>query len=104
MKYVDELYPSLVPHSGQNLAPLVSAPQFGHLVGACSIFVPQLGQNLAPCVSVPQLGHSVAVGWVIGEPHSGQNLVPGAAKVPSFGQRAIWVVALLAASIALPTF
>ncbi len=97
-------YPSFVPHSGQNLAPLVSAPQFGHFAGACSIFVPQFGQNLAPCVSVPQFGHKAATGWVIGVPHSGQNFVPGAARVPSLGHCAIWVVALPAASTALPTF
>jgi hypothetical protein len=76
---------SFVPHSGQNLAPLVSAPQLGQCAGACSIFAPQFGQNLAPCVSVPHFGHNTAVGWVIGVPHSGQNLVPGAARVPSFG-------------------
>src|SRR4030066_324117 len=58
------IYPSFVPHSGQNLAPLFSAPQLGQCVGACSIFVPQFGQNLAPCVSVPHLGHKAAPGWV----------------------------------------
>ena len=43
-------YINLVPHSGQNLAPLVSAPQLGQCVtaGATSIFVPQFGQNFAP--------------------------------------------------------
>src|SRR4030042_6391981 len=99
------VYPSLVPHSGQNLAPLVSAPQFGQFAGASSIFVPQFGENLAPWVSVPQFGHRAATGWVIGVPHSGQNFVPGAARVPSLGHFAIWVVAPeAAASTALPTF
>src|SRR4030042_3795626 len=98
------VYPSFVPHSGQNLAPLVSAPQFGQFAGACAIVVPQFGQNLAPWVSVPHFGHSAATGWVIGDPHSGQNFVPGAARVPSTGHFAIWVVAPVAAAYtALPT-
>src|SRR4030042_5126862 len=97
-------YESFVPHSGQNLAPLVSAPQFGHFVGACSILLPQFGQNLAPWVSAPHFGHRAATGWVMGVPHSGQNFVPGAARVPSFGHCAISLVALPADSTALPTF
>jgi hypothetical protein len=40
----------LVPHSGQNFAPLVSAPQFGQkpALGAASNAAPQFGQNFAP--------------------------------------------------------
>src|SRR5512136_332699 len=94
---------ALVPHSGQNLAPLSSAPQLLHTAGARSILVPQLGQNLAPLVSVPHLGQASAAGCTIGEPHSGQNLVPGAASVPSLGQRAMAEEAALAALAAWPT-
>jgi hypothetical protein len=42
--------PILVPHSGQNFAPLTSAPQFGQkpALRAASNSAPQFGQNFAP--------------------------------------------------------
>ena len=51
----------LLPQFGQNLAPWVSVPHFGHKVlaglgGSC--LAPQLGQNLAPRVAVPQAGQT----------------------------------------------
>lgn len=73
---------TLVPHSGQNLAPLTSVPQFEQTVaaGITSILAPQWGQNLAPAAGCPHWGQVAASGWIMGVPHSGQNLVPGGAR------------------------
>src|SRR5574337_1714716 len=98
---LSRVQPSLVPQLGQNFAPLASAPQLGHTVEATagrSSWLPQFGQNLAPCVSAPHLGQVSAAGWIMAVPQFGQNLVPGAASVPSLGQRAACAAARLAAS------
>ena len=50
------LYPALVPHSGQNLAPFSSAPHLPHLAGAAATGAPHSGQNLAPMVFGAALG------------------------------------------------
>lgn len=96
LRDVEIRYKSLVPHSGQNLAPLAYAPQLGRTpAGARSILV--------PLTSAPQFGQASETGCTKGEPHSGQNFVPAAARVPSLGQRAILLWACWAASLAFLT-
>jgi len=66
--------------------------------------VPHSGQNLAPLVSLPQFGHGSLTIATIAVPHSGQNLVPAGATVPSFGQRTVpAALASSAAAVALLT-